>query len=242
MNPIHYKFAQMLEKELETKPRVRVHFSKNKTEFYERMLSLKTEVVKNENGFFEEVKFLYDEIIEDRVTELNIEELAGYRTSDTEEELDQFKKENSKLIELAKKLYPKFSKEMLQFKFTNYLLTLQQKAVCVYFNLPSSKHITFSELCNQESSKDLVKAKVKEDLYHKAYLEKLKINQEVEKLAAELDEETLASAKEHTQSIHEWLDNIIENTKIEQAEDVNQILDCWPVVFYPCPWEIKLDE
>lgn len=238
MTPTDFKFAQTLEQELLKEKPVIVNFSGNKYKFYQKILSIKTKYIQKEEQANDVAltPALYDEVLEEDVKELDISELSSFRPYDhqTDEILETYKR----LLKFAKNIHYRKSPDLIQKEFFNYMFNIHEQAICIFFNIPCTNFNTFLGLCEEQNVFNSIKNKITEELIARAAGERQKIAAELEVLSNELDEETFKAAKEHTESIYEWLKNIVQEVNLNQFNTINKMLEAWPVVFNPAPWEL----
>ena len=230
MTPTDLTFAKSLETKLLEGCIMRVGLSdKNKT-FSEKILSIKT---------IGDSKVIYDEVLGEALSDMNISHLATYSVLKNDTEIQETINSARKLLDFAETIFGKtYTRLALSDKFSNYLFSTKQKAISIYFNLPCSSYSDANIMYREEEVKEKVRSKIIADLKSRSEAEKEKITKELDQLKLDLDQETYEGAKEQTQMIHDWLNNIIQETRIETISNVNEMLNSWPVVFSPAPWEI----
>jgi len=239
MTPTDYKFAKMVEDALQHTPLV-IYFRDKENNYSEKLVSLRQIANNTSTKEITQHTYLYDEILEEPISELDIEHLSGF-VAVKEDQYENAVNVRKIILETAVRENPKVAKQILQTKFSNYLLSFQHREICAYFNLDCTKHIIYKQVFENIDNVEKVKAKFKQKIEQRAGLEKQKIALEIESLKKELDEETYQGAIEHTETIYEWLSNITNETNVDKKRNVEEILESWPVVFEPAPWKKTTD-
>lgn len=183
-------------------------------------------------------KVLYDLVLEEP-SEMQLDEIGGYKILSEKEK--NFAIANSKkLLEFATNFFSDMSPRDIQNRISNYLLSYQQRAICVYFGIASHEEYDINLIF--EKNLDKVRDQLKQELTLRCQLEKQKILKEMDDLSEEVDEETITNIKSHAEHIHAWLDEVVVNLKnLDSKRSLRELLDSWPVVFAPAPWEIYND-